>query len=485
MLFPTIMKEIKCPHCNHVFSVDESTFESIALQVRNAAFNDEVDRRVAEMRRQLSSEFEAQQARDEKAYNENLNKKSGDAAKLKAEIEVLREQLRNAENSLKLQHEAEQLKTVNDHQAELARKDAEIQTLRNELAQQADKLKVAVLEEQKRCTSELQEKETAITRLNSAMVAQKADSEKEIALLREQHIAEIKMKDDEIQRQKDYKLRLSTKMLGESLEQHCNIMFGQAQSLGMFPNAQFGKDNDASAGSKGDFIFRDFDNEGQEYISIMFEMKNEADATATKHHNEDFLEKLDKDRRQKNCEYAVLVSMLEQDSELYNAGIVNMSHKFEKMFVIRPQMFMIIISLLSQAARKGLSEIVSLRKELAVAKAQSIDVTNFEARRDKFVEAFGKLVGDHVKKQEEALTGIDKVIAALEKQAEDLRKVKGLFEVSRKKLEKANDTMENDFTIKKLTYGNKTMQAKFREAAEVLKGRGTEDEERGEDSLLK
>lgn len=461
------MKEIRCPHCNNVFSVDESTFESIALQVRNAVFNEEVDRRVGEMRRQLKSEFEAQQARDEKSYSEIINRKINDAAQLKSEIEVLREQLAGAEKNLRLQHEAERLKSDGIHQSVVARKDAEIQKLNNELAQQADKLQVALLEEQKKYESKLQERDTRINQLNSDIVAQKANNEKEIAHLREQHTAEIKMKDDEIQRQKDYKLRLSTKMLGESLEQHCAIMFGQYQSMGMFPHAEFGKDNDASAGSKGDFIFRDFDGDGREYISIMFEMKNEADATATKHRNEDFLEKLDKDRRQKNCEYAVLVSMLEQDSELYNAGIVNMSHRYDKMFVIRPQMFMIIISLLSQTARKNLAEISSLRQELAIARAQSVDVTNFEARRDKFVQAFGKLVGDHVKKQEEALTGIDKVIAALEKQAEDLRKVRGLFESSRKKLESANDKIETDFTIKKLTYGNKTMQAKFREAAEA------------------
>ena len=198
----------------------------------------------------------------------------------------------------------------------------------------------------------------------------------------------------------------------------------------------------------------------------MFEMKNEADATATKHRNDDFLDKLHKDRTEKHCEYAVLVSMLERDNELYNAGIVNKSYLHDKMFVIRPQMFMIIISLLAQAARKNQQLISSLRHDLAIAQAQSVDITNFEERRDKFAEAFTKLVQGHAKKQADAIDTVDKVIATLEKQIDSLRKVKSLFDDSYKKLEKANTAIETDFTIKKLTRGNKTMQAMFRQAAE-------------------
>lgn len=472
------MKEIKCPHCNQQFSVDESTFESIALQVRNTVFEEELERRLSEMRSQLQSEFKAEKIKEEKDFSEKLAKKEGEQASLRAEMDLLRGRLNSAEENLKLQAETQRLKEAQEHQAAMAReaqehqaamakKDQEIQALKSNLQQKEGQLKVAVLEEQQKLSAQIQKKENEILRLNSSIVAQKAESEKEITRLQEQHNALIKLKDEEIQRQKDFKLRLSTKMLGETLEQHCAIMFEQAQSMGMYPGAQFGKDNDASGGSKGDFIFRDFDENGNEYISIMFEMKNEADATATKHKNEHFLDKLNKDRNEKHCDYAVLVSMLEQDSELYNAGIVNMSHRYDKMFVIRPQMFMILIALLAQAARKGRRELITLQRELEIARAQSVDVTNFEEKRDKFAQAFGKLVKASVEKQEQALGGIDKVIAALEKQAEELRKVKNMFETSRAKLTSANDKVENDFTIKKLTRGNKTMKAKFAEAAQA------------------
>jgi hypothetical protein len=218
-------------------------------------------------------------------------------------------------------------------------------------------------------------------------------------------------------------------------------------------------------GTKGDFIFRDYLN-GEEYISIMFEMKNEAEATNTKHHNEDFFAKLDKDRRDKQCEYAVLVSTLDADNELYNEGIVDVSYRYDKMLVVRPQFFMSVITMLSKTAKRGASQLIGLKHELEIAKAQSIDVTNFEKRRDKFAEEFGKLVQAHFDKQNEALDAINKAIQAAETQAEKLRKIKALFETSTQKLIKANEKVENDFTIRKLTYGNKTMQAKFAEAKE-------------------
>jgi hypothetical protein len=274
----------------------------------------------------------------------------------------------------------------------------------------------------------------------------------------------MRSKDAEIAHYKDLKIRLSTKMLGETLEKHCQIMFDRARSNGQFQEAYFEKDNDISVGgTKGDFIFRDYLN-GEEYISIMFEMKNEAEATSTKHRNEDFFAKLDKDRRDKQCEYAVLVSTLEADNDLYNEGIVDVSYRFDKMLVVRPQFFMSVIVMLSKTAKRGASQLIGLKHELEIAKAQSIDVTNFEKRRDKFVQEFGKLVQTHLDKQNKALEDLDKAIKAAETQAENLRKIKTLFETSGQKLNKANEAAENDFTIRKLTYGNKTMKAKFAEA---------------------
>jgi hypothetical protein len=282
--------------------------------------------------------------------------------------------------------------------------------------------------------------------------------------MKRSHDEVIQMKDAEIEHYKDLKIKLSTKMLGETLEQHCQNMFNRARSCGQFLEAYFEKDNDTSVGgTKGDFIFRDYLN-GEEYISIMFEMKNEADLTATKHRNEDFFAKLDKDRREKECEYAVLVSTLEADNEFYNEGIVDVSFRYDKMIVIRPQFFMAVIVMLSRAALRGARNLIDLRQQLDIARAQSIDVTKFEERRDKFVTEFGKLVEAHLKKQDDALEGIEKAIAAAEKQADNLRKVKALFEASRQKLISANEKAENDFTIRKLTYGNPTMQAKFKEA---------------------
>jgi hypothetical protein len=290
------------------------------------------------------------------------------------------------------------------------------------------------------------------------------EAENKILEINKSHDEIMRSKDAEIAHYKDLKIRLSTKMLGNTLESHCRNMFNRARSDGQFQDAYFEKDNDASVdGTMGDFIFRDYLN-GEEYISIMFEMKNEAEATSTKHRNEDFFKKLDKDRRDKKCEYAVLVSTLEANNDLYNEGIVDVSYLYDKMLVIRPQFFMSVIVMLSKTAKRGASQLSDLKHELEIAKAQSIDVTNFEKRRDKFVQEFSKLVQTHLDKQNEALEDLDKAIKAAETQAENLRKIKTLFETSGQKLNKANEAAENDFTIRKLTYGNKTMKAKFEEA---------------------
>ena len=380
-----------------------------------------------------------------------------------AEVASLKERLENEKRSQESDFQSRMLKRETEHTQAIAAKDKEIASLQSAIAQNDSIRRVAILEEQKKVAATIQQKDTEIAELRNRIEAEIKESTIRENSIREQHAVILRQKDETIEYYKDMKTRMSTKMIGESLEIHCQNLFLQAQSMGMFPDAYFGKDNDISTGTKGDFIFRDYI-DGQQYISVMFEMKNEADTTATKHKNTDFLDKLNKDRCDKECEYAVLVSLLERDNDFYNDGIVNMSHKYPKMYVIRPQMFMTIITLLSQASRKSYDELRQLRKELAIAKAQTVDVTNFERRRDQFVLSFSKLVEAHSKKHNDAIGGIDKVIEALEKQVESLRKVKNLFEVSEQKLIRANETAENDFTIKKLTHGNPTMRAKFEEA---------------------
>lgn len=443
------MKELKCPNCKHVFQVDDDVFESLASQVRTTAYQEEVGRRIEEVRRQLKSDFELEKLREEQKFKEREIRMKQDIATKESEVTRLNSRLQDFEHGKKIELEAALLKDRGEHQKTLAAKDSEIADLRNRVE------------------------------------AEKRDAALNIAALKERHALEVSEKDKEIQFHKDFKMRMSTKMLGETLEIHCHTLFQQAQSMGMYPDAYFEKDNDAKTGSKGDFIFRDFI-DGKEYISIMFEMKNEADATVQKHRNDDFLEKLDRDRNTKNCEYAVLVSMLERDSELYNEGIVNKSHKYPKMYVIRPQMFMNLIGILCQASRKSVETIRGLEMQLEVAKAQSVDISRFEERRDEFALAFKKLVDAHTKKHEDAIGWIDKVIESLEKQVVSLKKVKSLFETSEQKLLRANDAVENDFTIKKLTRGNPTMKKAFeeahreREAAKMLDSEGERLDSEGE-----
>ena len=296
--------------------------------------------------------------------------------------------------------------------------------------------------------SDITEKNTKIQELlNKQEVTEKENQLKEQSI-KEQYEAQIKFKNEEIERYKDFKARLSTKMIGESLEQHCEISFNQLRPTA-FQSAYFEKDNDARTGSKGDYIFRDFDPEGGEYISIMFEMKNEADSTSTKKKNEDFFKELDKDRNEKNCEYAVLVSLLEPDSELYNTGIVDVSHRYPKMYVIRPQFFIPIITLLRNAALNS----IEYKKELALVKAQNIDVTNFQSALFDFKDKVQRNLQLATDKYESAIAEIDKIIKNLEK-------TKELLSGWQKNVKLANDKAE-DLSIKKLTRNNPTMKAKF------------------------
>lgn len=380
------MKELKCPHCGNVFTVDESDYAALLGQVKNAEFESELARRVHELEQNQQARVQAQQAAD------------------KAQMA-----------------------------AEKAQTQLQLQTLQAQLQQAEQQKQLAVAQVRQRATEEYMKKD------------------QELATLRTQMEEQTKALQEQVAYYKDMKLRLSTKMVGETLEQHCATEFARIRPL--FPNAYFEKDNEVVEGTKGDFVFRDTSDDGVEYVSIMFEMKNENDETATKHKNEDFLAKLDADRKKKNCEYAVLVSMLEPNSELYNGGIVDMSHRFEKMYVIRPQFFVPLITLLCQTSRKSLDA----KRELALVKAQQVDVTNFEEKLTAFKDAFGRNVRLANERFQDAIDEIDKTIAHLTKVRENLVKSGDNLNAADKKLQ--------DVSVKRLTYKNPTMQAKFEEAA--------------------
>lgn len=411
------MKELRCPKCGNVFTVDEADYASIVSQVKNAEFNDEVARRIEELHKQQKAQQQAREALASQA-----------------------------------------------HEKALYEKDKEIAALKAAMAQNAQALEIAVLKERQQAKEAAQAKEVEIAELRSkaklaaseASLREKnlqAEYEGKLQLAQSEAAARIRVAEEEVERLKDFKTRLSTKMVGESLEAHCNTVFN-SEMRPMFPNAYFEKDNDASGGSKGDFIFRDKE-DGIEYLSIMFEMKNETDTTSTKHKNEDFFKKLDEDRNAKGCEYAVLVSLLEPDSELYNTGIVDVSYKYPKMFVIRPQFFKSLIMLLVNAARNT----VAVKKELELARQQSVDVTNFESQLLAFKDAFGRNYRLASEKFKTAIDEIDKSIA-------HLQKIKEALIGSENNLRLANDKADN-LSIKKLTRGNPTMESKFEEARRV------------------
>ena len=407
------MKELKCPKCGSIFTVDESDYADIVSQVKNAEFNSEVDRRLKELAKQQAIQ---QQANELKA-DQKLQAKQLEFNKLMAE------------------------------------KENEIIRLKADLANGESKIRVAVLQEQNKSKDQLQKKDQKIAELKNELTVKDKEAQSREQNLKENYALQLQEKQTQIDYYKDLKTRLSTKMVGETLEQHCSTQFNTTIRP-LMPNAYFEKDNDASEGSKGDFIFRDFDDDF-DYISIMFEMKNENDTTQTKHKNEDFLKKLDEDRRKKGCEYAVLVSLLEPDNETYNTGIVDVSYKYEKMYVIRPQFFIPIITLLVQAAKKSLD----YKRQLVIAQSKEVDVTNFENKLMEFKEKFGNNVKDAHNRFHDAIAAIDKSIADLQKVRENLLK-------SDDHLRLANDKVEG-LTIHKLTYKNPTMKAKFDEAREV------------------
>ncbi len=410
---------LTCPHCNTGFEVDKSHYADLLAQVRTNEFEKEIDRRMADIEKKHKLEEE----------------------KIKLQIES------------RLERTLAQLK---------ADKESEIASLKSRLNMADMERQMQVKEAQNAFKDEINRLKLSLSELSAQLDSQKVLAKNKELELKNNAEVLIRAKDEEIERLRDMKSRLSTKLLGESLEQHCMNAFNLARSQGLFHDAYFDKDNDVVDGTKGDFVFRDFIG-GVECLSIMFEMKNEDDATKTKHRNSDFFQKLDKDRRNKNCEYAVLVSTLEADNEVYNNGIIDVSYVYDKMYVIRPQFFIPLISLLSRSSKRNAQAMITLRSELDEAREQNIDITKFEERRDQFVATFKKHVEGHMKKHDSAIEGIDKAIAAAEKQVENLRKIKALFEESAKRLLKANDAAENDFTIRKLTRGNPTMQAKFNE----------------------
>lgn len=439
------MKELKCPQCGSVFTVDEADYASIVSQVKTLEFDAEVKSRLEEIQKQNEVRQEAESLKISQEFQGKLNAKELELSKKDSEIVKLQAQLDSFNQTKKLELDAERSKT-----------NEEIARLKSIIAQNENNVRVAVLEEQNKAKDIIQAKENSLIELRSQIDVKQKEATIRETNIKEDYERQLKQKQELVDYYKDLKAKLSTKMIGESLEVHCSNEFNRVRTS-MYPNAYFDKDNDASHGSKGDFIFRDFA-DGMEYISIMFEMKNEMDETATKHKNEDFLAKLDKDRRDKGCEYAVLVSLLEPDNDFYNEGIVDVSYKFPKMFVVRPQFFMPIISLLTQASRKS----VEYQKELMLAKQQSIDVTNFENKLIDFRNKFGNHYQRASDKFNKAIEEIDKTIKSLQKMKEDLLSSENYLRLAN------NDT--EDLSIKKLTRGNPTMKQKFEEAKAIESG---------------
>ena len=436
------MKELKCPKCGSVFQVDEADYASILSQVKNAEFDAEIHRRLAEIDERHKAEQDLAAVKTEQSFLTQLNKKDKELDAKDAEIERLKTQLQNIEAQKK-----------SELTLALAEKDQKIAQLNSTIEQGDSKLQLAVMAERNKAQEAVQEKDKEIMKLRSDAELEKREAQIHETALLEQHKKELHMKQEQLDYYKDLKTKMSTKMVGETLEQHCSIEYEQYIRPAM-PNAYFDKDNDAADGTKGDFIFRDSE-DGTEYTSIMFEMKNEMDTTATKHKNEDFLKKLDEDRKKKGCEFAVLVSLLEADNDLYNTGIVNKSHLFPKMYVIRPQFFVPFINLLVQTSKKSLE----YKKQLILAQSKEVDVTNFESKIEDFKTKFGRHYELASKKFDDAVKQIDDTISKLLKIKENLLGSENNLRLAQQDTE--------DLTIRKLTYKNPTMKAKFDEARKV------------------
>lgn len=457
------MKDIICPHCHKAFKVDEAGYADILKQVRNSEFEEQLHQRLelaekekvnalelakekagSEMQKAAAAkeaEIQELKARLDKGEESRKLAVAEAMAAVEKERDKLAAELAQAKQETQASAQMAELKRSKDLQEATANKEAEIQSLKNKLESNELNQKLAIKE-----ALEIVQKERDTLQNNF----QQLELQKKLAeqSLKERYETQIKDRDDAIERLRDMKAKLSTKMVGETLEQHCETEFNRLRATA-FSKAYFEKDNDAKGGSKGDYIFRDSDADSNEIVSIMFEMKNESDTTATKKRNEDFLKELDKDRNEKSCEYAVLVSLLEPESELYNSGIVDVSHRYPKMYVIRPQFFIPMITLLRNAAMNSLQ----YKAELALVKSQSIDVTNFEEKLNTFKGAFSRNYELASNKFQTAIEEIDKSINHLQKTKEALIG-------SQNNLRLANDKAR-DVTIKKLTHGNPTMKEKF------------------------
>lgn len=455
------MKELKCPQCGNVFAVDEADYASIVSQVRNTEFEAELERRIKEMNLRHQAEQALASAKAKQTFEKELNEKGLELSAKEAEIERMKNEkeseialLRNDKNTeialLKSKLEGIESQKEAEKSLALAEMEKRIALLNSTIGEQESKLQIAIMEERNKAEQQIQAKETEIARLKSEAELEKSKAQVHEAELIKQHEIELKNKQELVDYYKDLKTRMSTKMVGETLEMHCSTLFNQILRP-MMPQAYFEKDNIATDGTKGDFIFRDSE-DGIEYVSIMFEMKNETDTTSTKHKNEDFLKKLDEDRRKKSCEFAVLVSLLEPDNELYNAGIVDVSYKYPKMYVIRPQFFIPLITLLVQTSKKSLE----YKKQLILAQNKEVDVTNFENALLDFQDKFGRNYRLASEKFRTAIEEIDKSI-------QHLQKIKDALIGSENNLRLANDKAQ-DLSIKKLTRNNPTMRQKFDEA---------------------
>lgn len=404
------MKEIKCPNCGEIFQVDESGYAAIVQQVRDSEFDKELSRRAKELEQKQESDLRL----------------------------------------IRMEKEREQADVLSKKERELADKEKKIAELKAKISANETEKKLAVSEAEQKKEKELSQKTTEIIELKGKLESKETERKLMETNLKEKYEGQLKDKDEQIAYYKDFKARQSTKMVGESLEQHCLTQFNSIR-MTAFPNAYFEKDNDAKTGSKGDFIYREASEDGTEFISIMFEMKNENETTATKHKNEHFFKELDKDRNEKGCEYAVLVSLLENDNELYNNGIVDVSYKYPKMYVVRPQFFIPIISLLRNAALNSLK----YQQELQVVRNQQLDIINFENNMNVFKEGFARNYDLASRKFNDAIAEIDKSIA-------QLQKVKEALTSSERNLRLANDKAQ-DLSIKKLTKNSPTLKAMFDE----------------------
>ena len=430
------MSEIKCPNCGKVFKIDEESYSLILQQVRNSEFNKEIDE-------QLENKLKLALNESENGFRDKLYLKENEISKLKEEVKLLKKENDNKLNEL------------------LFSKEKEINELKNQLSLMEGNTRLEILnalkskdEEISRLKEEnskfLNQKDLKISELNNKLALNDSLNKEKNEEIKKNYETLLKAKQEEVDFYKDFKARQSTKLVGESLEVHCATEFNKLRPL--FPNAYFDKDNEISkSGSKGDFIFRDYDEDKTEIVSIMFEMKNENDTTATKHKNEDFLKELDKDRNEKNCEYAVLVSMLEPDSELYNGGIVDVSYKYPKMYVVRPQFFIPIITLI----RNGALNALSYKKELEIARNQDIDLSHFEENMNDFKDAFSRNYRIASEKFKTAIEEIDKTIDHLEKTKKALMS-------SENNLRLANNKAQEDLTIKKLTKNAPSIAEKFK-----------------------